>query len=91
MKMRDIMDVVDIDRCPVDVFKAMLRDLEGMPEINTPADREAFLAIMYGDEAEDLRIEQQREDLRKTRVQADKLAAEAAKARAEADAQRTGR
>ncbi|MCJ2094664.1 hypothetical protein MKK67_19505 [Methylobacterium sp. J-072] len=90
MKIRDIINVVDIDSCPADVFIAMLRDMQAMPEIETLADREAFMAIMYGDEAEDLRIEQQREDLRKTRAQADKLRADADRARAEADARRAG-
>jgi hypothetical protein len=91
MKIRDIISVVDVDRIEVEDFIYALRQMSRGPDIDTDRMDDALLFAMYGDEEGDLEIEQQREDLRKTRAQADKLAAEAAKARSEVGDWRVGR
>lgn len=91
MKLRDLMDIADVERRPPDVLANIPRGLKVMEHLGTSADNDALLGLMYGNEADELELEQQREDLRKIRAQADKLAAEAARTRSEVDARRASR
>lgn len=88
MKVRDILSVVDIDRIEAEDLIDILRRMGRQPDVDETTPE--LLYAQYGDEADDLAIEQQRADLARTRAQVDKLRADADRARAEADAQRAG-
>lgn len=86
MKLKDFLSVIDLRKLDDDDLNYLRRHLSREPDRMTSAD----LWAMYGDHDGELRREQRRADLDKTRAEIAKLKAEAERARTEADAQRRG-
>lgn len=87
MNIRDIIPYINLDKITVDT----LRDIEdALDRMSSPTPRSEQLQIQYGDEEEEIRIEQARLDLEQTRAEIDRTRAEAVKDLATANADESG-
>lgn len=86
MKFQDLLSVVDLSKIKLDDLEYLRRHVLQSPRLLT--DEEMWL--MYGDEIGELKVQQQRADLARTRAEIVKFQADAKRARADADAQRVG-